>query len=330
MIITGHANMETVIEGLHHGILDYVNKGSFDLAQLRRGVERAVGKARLMRENRELLERLTEQNRLMKALQGIAAELAGETYLDRILSRLVHAAKELTGTEAGRVVLLSRTRGETLLVETSVGDGAETIRGARLQLGESLCALVVERAEPLLLARARDHGSYSHRCDELPTTLAGYLCAPLRHGDVFGALTVAGRRAGSLPPEAGDIVAALARHAAVAISGALLNDRSVNFFWEDILPAVQGHHERWDGSGYPWELNGEEIPLGGRIIAVADAFDVMTRNPYGRSRSSEEAILEIEGCAGTHFDPRLARLFTAEYRAHGSELRRYRVAPEGE
>ena len=73
---------------------------------------------------------------------------------------------------------------------------------------------------------------------------------------------------------------------------------------QGILPAIHSHHERWDGQGYPRGLAGEQIPLGGRIIAVADAFDAMTRNPHRPSRSPEEALPEIEACAGSQFDPR--------------------------
>ena len=52
--------------------------------------------------------------------------------------------------------------------------------------------------------------------------------------------------------------------------------------WEEILPIIHAHHERWDGKGYPRGLAGEEIPLGARVVAVADAFDAMTRaQPHG-------------------------------------------------
>jgi HD-GYP domain-containing protein (c-di-GMP phosphodiesterase class II) len=95
-----------------------------------------------------------------------------------------------------------------------------------------------------------------------------------------------------------------------------------------MLPIVRSHHERWDGKGYPRGLRGEQIPLGARIIALAEAFDAMTRNPHRPSRSVEQALLEIETCAGTQFDPRLARLFVAEYRQHGHSLKRYRVTPD--
>jgi diguanylate cyclase (GGDEF)-like protein/putative nucleotidyltransferase with HDIG domain len=72
------------------------------------------------------------------------------------------------------------------------------------------------------------------------------------------------------------------------------------------------HHERWDGSGYPTGIAGESIPLGARIIAVADAFDAMTtRAVYGAKLTEPEALREIEACAGTQFDPTVVGAFVA-------------------
>ncbi len=72
----------------------------------------------------------------------------------------------------------------------------------------------------------------------------------------------------------------------------------------DLMPAVRHHHEHWDGSGYPDQLRGEDIPLASRIIAVAEAYDAMQSNyPYQIHRSPEEAMVELQRCAGSQFDP---------------------------
>ena len=91
--------------------------------------------------------------------------------------------------------------------------------------------------------------------------------------------------------------------------------------WADLLPIVHSHHERWDGAGYPFGHAGDQIPLGARVVAVADAFDAMTRaTPHGAKRTPDEALAELEACAGTQFDPRIVRLFVAEYRLHADQL----------
>jgi response regulator RpfG family c-di-GMP phosphodiesterase len=70
------------------------------------------------------------------------------------------------------------------------------------------------------------------------------------------------------------------------------------------------HHERWDGTGYPSGLKGEEIPLAGRICAVCDVFDALVSwRPYKHAWPPAEALAEIRRQRGKHFDPRLADLF---------------------
>lgn len=74
---------------------------------------------------------------------------------------------------------------------------------------------------------------------------------------------------------------------------------------------VRHHHERWDGAGYPDRLAGDRIPLGARIIAVADTYDAMTSDRiYRRALSHQVAMSEIERCAGSQFDPRIVDAFS--------------------
>jgi HD-GYP domain-containing protein (c-di-GMP phosphodiesterase class II) len=79
---------------------------------------------------------------------------------------------------------------------------------------------------------------------------------------------------------------------------------------QDLIPGVLHHHERWDGKGYPHKLAGEKIPLFGRLIALADSFDAMLSfRSYRKPKTHEQVLAEIERCAGTQFDPALARIF---------------------
>jgi len=85
------------------------------------------------------------------------------------------------------------------------------------------------------------------------------------------------------------------------------------------------HHERWDGGGYPAGLSGEEIPLAGRIVAVADVFDALTHErPYKEAWPVEKAVDEILGQAGGQFDPGVVVSFSAL--DHQSLLTRVRDA----
>ena len=79
---------------------------------------------------------------------------------------------------------------------------------------------------------------------------------------------------------------------------------------QDLIPGVLYHHERYDGRGYPDGLEGESIPLFGRLLCLADSFDAMSSTRTYRAAMSREQVLEeIKRCAGTQFDPKLAELF---------------------
>lgn len=92
--------------------------------------------------------------------------------------------------------------------------------------------------------------------------------------------------------------------------GAQLLDRYQDFVRGRAI--VRHHHERWDGKGYPDGLKGMEIPLGARIIAIADSFDAMTSDrPYRRAFSREKALHILQDGSGTQWDPQIVNAFVA-------------------
>ena len=82
----------------------------------------------------------------------------------------------------------------------------------------------------------------------------------------------------------------------------------------EAIPVVLHHHERYNGGGYPHGLKGNEIPLGARIVSVADAYHAMVHErPYSDARTHEEALDELRRHAGTQFDPDVVKVFGAIY-----------------
>jgi putative nucleotidyltransferase with HDIG domain len=95
-------------------------------------------------------------------------------------------------------------------------------------------------------------------------------------------------------------------------------------FLEPVIPYIISHHERYDGTGYPYKLAGEDIPIEGRLLAVADTFDaIMSDRPYRASASSEKAIEELQRFRGTQFDPIIVDAFMAGYREGSANLDLY-------
>lgn len=79
---------------------------------------------------------------------------------------------------------------------------------------------------------------------------------------------------------------------------------------EEITPLILHHHERYDGSGYPSKLAGEDIPYMVRMLTVVDSFDAMTSSrPYNKRRTYKEAVEELKRCSGTQFDPHICDAF---------------------
>jgi len=82
------------------------------------------------------------------------------------------------------------------------------------------------------------------------------------------------------------------------------------------IPYVLYHHEWWNGQGYPFGLKRRDIPAGGRLLAIVDAFDAMTSNrPYRRGVSVAVALAETQKNSGVYFDPEMVKVFLQSYKA---------------
>jgi putative two-component system response regulator len=114
---------------------------------------------------------------------------------------------------------------------------------------------------------------------------------------------------GKLTPEEFGI---MKTHVAVGVDAIekIISHIGRHAFLRHSLFVVGAHHEKWDGTGYPIGLKGKNIPLEGRLMAIADVYDALiTDRPYKEALSHEEACSIIEDGAGTHFDPVLVEAF---------------------
>jgi putative nucleotidyltransferase with HDIG domain len=413
IILTGQGDMASAIAGISQGVFAYLQKDEVRIDLVGHTVAGAADKASLRRRSRELTERLQDSNRLLRALQVSTTALAAESHLDVLLQGVVNTARQATRATTARALLFDTGPDGDILIAGGEGDDAQNLRGVRLGSEEGIAVLAAQNDTTIAVEDPKAHPRYSHRCDSIPASSAGYVCAPLRHGGVLGVLVVAGSERGAFTGEEQEVLGALARQVAVAIDNAQEHERSLNFFthtsdilvsfledldtqnagqsrgaaavsdmisrrmglsdverrnihygallhdigkvridhellkepgllseekrralerhttlgmemlkpislWEETVAIIHAHHERWDGKGYPRGLAGEEIPLGARIVAVADAFVAMGRDrPYRPKRAIEAQLKELEDHAGTQFDARVVRMFLDAYREHG-------------
>ncbi len=102
---------------------------------------------------------------------------------------------------------------------------------------------------------------------------------------------------------------------------------SISSFPDDVIDAVQHHHETYDGRGYPYGLRGEQIPIGARIISACDAIDAMLSDrPYRRALDLPEVRRQLIAYSGSQFDPNLVEVILRDdlLEAHAAELRQDR------
>jgi putative nucleotidyltransferase with HDIG domain len=412
IILTGQGDLTSAIAGISSGVFAYLQKDEVRIDLVGHAVAGAADKAALRRRARELTERVQDSNRLLRALQVSTTALAAEAHLDVLLRGVVNAARQATRATTARALLFDTGPDGDLMISGGEGDDADNLRGVRLGREEGIAVLAAQTDATIAVDDPKSHPRYSHHCDSVPAA-PGYVCAPLRHGKVLGALVVAGSERGAFTEEEQEVLGALARQVAVAIDHAQEHEKSLNFFthtsnilvsfledldihhagqargvaavsdmisrrmglseadrrnihygallrdigkvridrellkepgllsnekrkalerhttlgmemlkpislWEEAVAIIHAHHERWDGKGYPRGLTGEEIPLGARIVSVADAFVAMGRErPYRPKRTIEQQLEELEDKAGTQFDARVVRMFMAAYLDHG-------------
>jgi putative nucleotidyltransferase with HDIG domain len=280
VIITGCGSIESAAEGIRAGICDYIQK-PFDVVQ----VSAAVGRA---------LARKNARGRLTDFLEALGGVVGHDRGAQSILQDV--QCSEKLRAQVGVVFPDSSERGEA-----NASDGPHTMEFLEV------LAETIEVKDRFMRGHARRVSFYASLLAERlsldPDALEEVRVAAFLHdlGKV-GVPTDLLLRAGSLDAAERALVE---QHS--AIGARLVKPLAIP---NAIASAIQHHHERWDGTGYPDGLKGEEIPRTSRIIAVVDAFDAMSSDrPYRRALVREAAVDEIRRFAGSQFDPKFAKEF---------------------
>jgi len=271
------------------------------------------------------LRKNIEEIRLPHSEVGVTASIGVAT-----LDPLTDSEEELLH-QADKALLMAKQRGRNnictwheiqegmLLQVKEEAAGVTSLRESLRRLNHTAKAGTLESARPLLHAATRKiPHAHGHACNvsALATRLALYAGLPqplveaIRYAGLLhdmGNIAIRGdvwRKTGPLTEEE---MSAIREHPIVSESIA-----SELTFLETELPIIRHHHERYDGNGYPDGLAGEAIPIGARILAIADAFDAMTSDrPYRKAMAPDMALAELERHAGTQFDPALVTAFLA-------------------
>ncbi len=271
IMITAVVDAKTAVEAMKFGAYDYVTK-PFDLDDLGMRVRRALERRRLVLENREYQRHLEQ-----KVKQQV--EQVQEYYNQAIqaLSREQIALDKLGGASQ----------------QNGLGE-------AYLHMAESL-ALMAEAHEPYARGHSERVGlraseiAIQLRCSE--ELVRQIKIAALLHD--IGKVVIPDHvlfKPGLLTPAE---YSEVKRHPTAAVE--IINH--VDYF-KDVLTLIEAHHEWYNGKGYPKNLKAESIPLGARIMAVADAYDAMTcPRPYRPRLSNEEAVQILKKGAGSQWDP---------------------------
>jgi putative two-component system response regulator len=269
IMITAVADAKTAVEAMKLGAYDYVTK-PFDLDDLSMSVRRALERRRLVLENREYQRHLEQ-----KVKQQVEQE-----YYNQAIQAVSHEQ-----------IVLDKLSG------VSQGDGLEE---TYLHMAEAL-ALMAEEHEPYARGHAERVGHQASevavqlRCsDELVKQIK---IAAMLHD--IGKVVIPDHilfKPGMLTPAE---YSEVKRHPTVAVE--IINHTG---YFKDVVSLIEAHHEWYNGKGYPKNLKAESIPLGARILAVADAYDAMTcTRPYRPRLSNEEAVQILKKGAAAQWDP---------------------------
>lgn len=290
IVITGWGSVESASEAVRHGIADYLQK-PFDVVQVTAAVTRA-------------LVRQTGRCRMVGFLQSLGNTVGREREVARILHDL-DSNPFLHGRLQGAI--------------DQTYDHMDQVTGSlqRLQMLEVL-AEAIEAKDEFMRGHARRTAYYA-------ALLADRLCLSVELRERIritaflhdiGKVGVPEELLAKPGPLDGEELQIVESHADVG--SRIVRPMGME---SDVADAIRHHHEHWDGRGYPDGLEGDTIPLAARVVGLADTLDALTcARPYRPARDREKALAEIRRCAGSQFDPELAKEFCALMENQSSDL----------
>ena len=224
------------------------------------------------------------------------------TQIKRAEEELERYNKHLKEMVADKVKEISESQTATIFALVKLAESRDDETGAHLERTASYCRLLAEKAR--MLPQYRDVID-----DEYVSTI--FRASPLHDIGKVGISDLILLKPGKLTPEE---FAIMKTHVEIGYQTLMTIDKRFqnNAFVQMGLDITRYHHEKWDGSGYLFELKGEEIPLSARIMALADVYDALrSKRVYKPAYSHEQALEIIHEGSGKHFDPTLVMLFSA-------------------
>lgn len=291
VMITAVVDAHTAVEAMKLGAYDYVTK-PFDLEDLNVRVKRALERRRLMVENREY------QRSLEQKVKNQVEQI--QEYYNKAVDAL---AREQTVLSKLNISEPDRQEETYFQVAKALAAMAEThepyIRGHSERVSLLASNIVAQLGLSAQLTRQIKMAAVLHDI--------GKVAIP---DHVLG-------KAGPLTPAE---YSEVKRHPKVAVEII----RQIDYF-KGLIPIIEGHHEWYNGRGYPNNLKGESIHIGARVLAVADAYDAMTRpRPYRARLGDEEVVQTLKKGAGTQWD---SQIVEALFKVLERESEMLRVAP---
>jgi putative nucleotidyltransferase with HDIG domain len=272
IIITGYGTLQSAIEGIRHGVFDYISK-PFSVPEIMQIIDKAVNRKRLNLKIKEFLKTFFDESSPDSAdnpnllVQGGIQGLASFRWMDMGLS------------DNQNCLEFAKVLATTLEAKDPYTSGHS----------ERVCYYSDVISRKLSLSPK----------DRTELQIAAYL-----HD--IGKIGISDRFINKKEILNSTDWAVIRQHTQKSIE--LLAPLKLS---SNIVSYIQYHHEHYDGTGYPGGLIGEHIPLGARIIALADSYDSMTSTrPYRKPLSPGEARNELSRCSGKQFDPRLVSVFS--------------------